>query len=736
MDPKAPKIESVEALDQPPPSGDSETMKAQAASPTGCRTPLEQAETRTNQANQRTKDANSRTDEANTRTSEANARTERAELQTDKAEANAMESRERYQAILHAAIDGFWLVDMDGHLLEVNQAYCLMSGYSLQELLAMRISDLELVESPEVTAAHCHKIMAEGKDRFLSRHRGKDGTVFDVEVSVQYQPGDGGRMAAFVRDITERRRAEEELRLRNVLLSTQQETSIDGILVVDENGRVLLWNSRFAELWRLPVKLIEDGVDAALMNFVTAQLADPRSFLERVKYLYEHRQEKNRDEVVLLDGRVFDRYSAPMFGADERYYGRVWYFRDITDRKQAEEAIRKQASLLDAANDAIYVRDLNNVVRYWNQGATRLCGWSGEEAIGRKITEQKRLAAQFLRLQRMESIGTLAGGIAHDLNNVLAPILMSAELLEGKVNDQASRSLLATLQISAQRGTHLVKQVLSFARGVEGDRVLLNLAHLVRELQTMLVHTFPKNIQFSLNLERRPWAVLGDPTQLDQVIMNLCVNARDAMPMGGTLTVTMKNIVLDEIFAGMNSESKTGAYVLVTVADTGTGMPPAIQERIFEPFFTTKEIAHGTGLGLPTSLAIVKGHGGFIRVDSEVGKGTTFRVYLPADQSAQAVQNVPRASVQLPHGHGELVLVVEDEADIRILTQKVLEQFGYRVLLATHGAEAVALYATHRGQIAVVLCWRSCQGAGCRRPALHSETLYDQGVAGDARSGA
>jgi len=324
-------------------------------------------------------------------------------------------------------------------------------------------------------------------------------------------------------------------------------------------------------------------------------------------------------------------------------------------------------------------------------------------AVKRDVTEQKRLEAQSLRAQRMESIGTLAGGIAHDLNNVLAPILMSVEILDGRVSDPAGRSILATLQTSAQRGADLVRQVLSFARGVEGERVLHNPTHLMRELQSILRDTFPKNIGLSFNLERRLWMVVGDPTQLHQVFMNLCVNARDAMPMGGTLSLTMQNIVLDEVFAGMNLEAKPGDYVLVTVTDTGTGMPLDVQERIFEPFFTTKDIAHGTGLGLSTTLAIVKSHGGFISVYSEPGKGTTFRVYLPADQSAQPVENVPVAPAQLPHGHGELVLVVDDEACIREITRKALKRFGYRVLLASHGAEAVALYATHRNQVAVVL---------------------------------
>jgi CheY-like chemotaxis protein len=259
------------------------------------------------------------------------------------------------------------------------------------------------------------------------------------------------------------------------------------------------------------------------------------------------------------------------------------------------------------------------------------------------------------------------------------------------------------LEASAQHGADLVKQVLAFARGVEGKRILLNPVHIINEIQDMIRDTFPKNITFSYNPHRGVWTVEGDPTQLHQVFTNLCVNARDAMPNGGTLKVTIENVVLDQMYADMNPESKVGDYVMVTVADTGSGIPADIRDKIFEPFFTTKEIGKGTGLGLSTTVGILRSHGGFIRVYSEMGKGTTFKAYLPATTTSNGVEDVAVVKNPLPRGNGELLLVVDDEERMRTVVQGTLEQFGYRVLLAANGAEAVALYAQHREQIAIVL---------------------------------
>jgi PAS domain S-box-containing protein len=319
------------------------------------------------------------------------------------------------------------------------------------------------------------------------------------------------------------------------------------------------------------------------------------------------------------------------------------------------------------------------------------------------VTEKKKLEGQFLRAQRMESIGTLAGGIAHDLNNVLAPLLVSVQLLKENLTDPERQKVLETLETNINRGASLVKQVLAFGRGINGERVMVQLKHIAREIKQIVQETFPKSVQFQLSIAPELRTIIGDATQIHQVLLNLCVNARDAMPEGGKLSVHLENVTLDPAYASLNLEAKPGPYVVIRVQDTGTGIPKLIRERIFDPFFTTKELGKGTGLGLSTSLAITKSHGGFIQCYSEPGKGSTFEVYLPAATMPNATESLTKAHSQLPRGHDELVLVVDDEAPIRKLAQKTLECFGYRVLLAANGADGAALYASRQHEIAVVI---------------------------------
>jgi two-component system cell cycle sensor histidine kinase/response regulator CckA len=318
------------------------------------------------------------------------------------------------------------------------------------------------------------------------------------------------------------------------------------------------------------------------------------------------------------------------------------------------------------------------------------------------ITERRHLEQQYLRAQRMESLGTLASGIAHDLNNVLAPILLSIGLLQQDEHDAERLETLATIEASAKRGAAMVGRLLSFARGADGRREDVPVPPLIRDLATIVRDTFPKNIAFEHHLSPELWTLQADATQLHQVLLNLCVNARDAMPAGGRLTVTAKNIVIDEAFAALNIDARSGPYVVIAVEDTGTGISKEIIGKIFDPFFTTKAIGKGTGLGLATSLAIVTGHKGFMRVHSNPGTGTRFQVYLPAQTGL--TQRVPLLPpVIQPRGQGQTVLVVDDEAAIRQIAKRTLEAAGYRVLLASDGAEAVALYAQRQADIAVVL---------------------------------
>ncbi|MFL9455554.1 MULTISPECIES: hybrid sensor histidine kinase/response regulator [Nostocales] len=465
--------------------------------------------------------------------------------------------------------------------------------------------------------------------------------------------------------------------------------------------------------------------------------------------------------------RYYDLTVEPLYNESHEIVGITCACIDINEHKLAEEKIRQQAALLDVTTDAIFVRDLDNRVLFWNKGAENLYGWLSKEACGedaskflynetppeeeaafasvtRKgkwqgemtkltknnkeilvesrwtlvcdrygkpnsiltvdtdISEKKLLESQLFRTQRLESIGTLASGIAHDLNNILTPILAVAQLLPLKYPDiyEQDMHLLEILEDSAKRGADLVKQVLSFARGVEGKRITLQLRHLIKEVIAILKETFPKSVEVRTDIQQDLWMVSGDSTQLHQVLMNLCVNARDAMPNGGTLSISAENLFVDENYARMHLEAKTGPYTVITVSDTGVGISSEIIDRIFEPFFTTKEQGKGTGLGLSTVIGIVKSHGGFVNVYSEVGSGTRFKVYFPA---VEEIETEVAPEVEVLTGHGELILVVDDEPSIQEITKASLEAYNYKILTANDGVEAIALYAQYKDTIRVVL---------------------------------
>lgn len=379
--------------------------------------------------------------------------------------------------------------------------------------------------------------------------------------------------------------------------------------------------------------------------------------------------------------------------------------RDITDRKLAEAKIREQAALLDIAQDAILVTDWDGYILFWNQSASRLYGWSSDEALGRDIcellspkedsgarlardhvhrytqwtgemaqttrqgqrvqvhsrwtavlekeglpnrimivntdlTEHKQLETRFLRAQRMESIGTLASGIAHDINNVLAPVLMGAQLLKTQIQDEANRKVLDTIESSAQRGANIIRQLLTFARGVAGEYSLIQPVQIIEEMVRIARETFPKSIELQVNAPDELWMIRGDATQLHQVILNLCVNARDVMLQGGVLTISGANIELRPQDLDHYKSAKPGSYVMLSVKDTGPGMVSELMEKIFDPFFTTKELGEGSGLGLSTAAGIIKSHHGFIHVKSQVGHGSEFQVFLPAAAAAISAANL------------------------------------------------------------------------------------------------
>lgn len=322
--------------------------------------------------------------------------------------------------------------------------------------------------------------------------------------------------------------------------------------------------------------------------------------------------------------------------------------------------------------------------------------------VARDISERKQVESQMLRTQRLESIGTLASGVAHDLNNAFAPIMMTAELLRLEFPEKATR-YLELIQASARRGADLVRQLLTFAKGAEGERLLLQPRHLFNEMEKLIHGTFPKNIQLQVNHANNLRTIFGDVTQLHQVLLNLCVNARDAMPNGGTLTLKTENMEIDPVYVGSVPEARPGHYVVWRIMDTGTGIPPEVLDRIFEPFFTTKGPDKGTGLGLSTVLGIVKGHGGFVRVYSVPGQGSTFAIYLPAAGESTSDPAVVIKTKTTFRGNGETILVVDDEAGVREVTRAVLMAFNFKVLTAADGIAALVQVSEHRDELRAVI---------------------------------
>ena len=369
---------------------------------------------------------------------------------------------------------------------------------------------------------------------------------------------------------------------------------------------------------------------------------------------------------------------------------------NISNREslQLREGLDLEFRIADLARDIHWIAVKSSIFLDRDGHPTRTIG------IHLDITEKKQLEAQFFRAQRLESLGTLASGIAHDLNNVLTPILSVAQLLPLRlINlDDRTQNLLKILESSAHRGADLIKQILSFAQGIEGKHVSIQPAHLLLDIQKIVEQTLPKSIEIERDIPADLATVSGDMTQLHQVLMNLCINARDAMPQGGTLKIQATNCSINDTFVRTHLSAKVGNYVEITITDTGTGIAPQLLDRIFDPFFTTKPIGTGTGLGLSAVIGIIKSHNGFLDVQSQVGQGTQFYIYLPTSDAPPLHQNKP----ELPSGQQQLILVVDDELAISELIKTTLETYNYRVLTANNGVEAIATYNQHR-EIASVL---------------------------------
>ncbi|MEY2545678.1 MAG: hypothetical protein QOG48_795 [Verrucomicrobiota bacterium] len=547
---------------------------------------------------------------------------------------------QRYRLLFQTNPSPMYVYNADTlQVLAVNDAAVAQYGYSRDEFLALTLRELRPAEDVDLLEKALSITRSPGQSSGEFRHVRKDGSLLYVEIYSSPVLWDtaSARIVTAI-DVTERKRTEERMREQADII----ERAHDAVIVRNfSDDIVTVWNNGAEHLYGWSAT---EAIGQPMGELIFAESDDRRAGLDQLVSAGEFHGELKH---CAKDGR--------------------------------EVIVDSRVTLI--RND---------------DGTPRAV-----LGINTDITEQKKLETQLLRAQRLESIGTLASGVAHDLNNILTPILMCAEVLRGEVSNEDRQSAVALIDQSARRGANVVKQVLTFARGVEGERVVINPRHLLEEMVDIARKTFPKSIEVTARYPEELWSVEGDPTQLHQVLLNLCVNARDAMPDGGALTLAAENVDLDESYAATMPDAKVGPHVLLRVSDTGTGMPRATIDKIFDPFFTTKQIGKGTGLGLSTALGIVKSHRGFLALYSEPGRGTTFRIFLPATGIEPAA--VKPTTSQLVQGNNELILVIDDEEGIRRVTTNTLEKNNYRALEAKDGPEALALFAQQMDSIQLVI---------------------------------
>ncbi len=689
-------------------------------------------------------------------------------------------SEENHRAILRTAMDGVWLVDTMGRLIEANETYSHMSGYSEQELLTMSISDLEVSETAEETATHIRKIIERGEDRFTSKHRRKDGTVYNVEVSFQCrQSTDGGQFVAFLRDISERTKAEEESHKYSQLLKKTGEMAHIGGWELDLTKKNLFWSEQVYQIHEVKpytIVTVEEAIgfylpeDRAVIHEAVESLTESgKPFdheLQIITAMNNRRWVRTQGEAEYCEGKV-----VKIFGT----------FQDITERKQQENAIRKSEyefrMLAEAMPQIVWVCSPDGKYIYFNQQWVEYTGLTLEESYGdgwnrpfhpedqqmaweawqnvikngatydlecrlrradgvykwwlirgvpvhdehgdvlkwfgtctdidelRKAEEEKRvLEQQFQQAQKLESLGVLSGGIAHDFNNILTVIMGNCALAK-RCSDNTEKYILE-IEKASERAAELCRQMLAYAGKAQLTPTQVNIWVLVNEMVNMLKSTLPQNAVIKTNLTADIPLIHGDASQIRQIVMNLVINASEAIGEAqGEIRVSLTTTTIIAGQADKDHQGKAippGAYACLEISDNGCGMDEETRRRIFEPFYTTK--FKGRGLGMSAVLGIVAAHNGALQLFSLPGQGTIFKVYLPLQHSDSAGddslnQTTPSAPWQ---GTGT-ILLVEDEDKIRLIAKTLLEIFGFTVIEATNGKEALELYQKNAADITVVV---------------------------------
>jgi PAS domain S-box-containing protein len=704
------------------------------------------------------------------------------------AQEDVRKSESKFRTIANYTIDWESWMGTDRRLKWVNPAVVKATGYTINECLAMADYPLPIVSSEdrEGVAEKVLAAKAGGRiDNFEFRIRRKDGSMRWGMLSGQPIYDEEGQSLGYrtsVRDITDRKDAEERLITSEAELMAIYENVPIFMCLLDEDRRMVRINSageKFAGTTESELLGRRGGEilgclhatdDARGCGFgPTCGQCQLRMSVQKTIETGESGYVPEAEVGKTCDGKVSTVWlTCSTARLNIKGQTRVLLcIEDVSERRLSTKRVEEQAALLDVSNDCILVCDLDGRVQYMNRSAEELTGrniaeareegierilsprlperfaeafqeavdqgvWNGEllaqDRLGKQtisdcrwalvrdpqgaprsvlmvnsdVTTRKQLEAQYLRAQRLESLGVLASGIAHDLNNVLSPLLMGGSILESTLKDKDSHVILNAMMDAARRGADTVKQLLTFARGSEGKKAPVQPRHLLQEVGRLLQQTLPKNIQLYTDYVATPHRLMADPTQLHQVLMNLCVNARDAMPEGGVLAITAENATMDESSREIHPKAVPGDYVLFKVTDTGSGIAPEILDRIFDPFFTTKPQGKGTGLGLATTLGIVESHGGFILVDNQPESGAVFRIYLPAmpDGIETQKESPDQAILQ---GHGEQILIVDDEQAIRTLVRDVLLRHGYQALTAGSVPEALELFRIHRDTIRVVL---------------------------------